>query len=116
MVSVEEPVSSPAQQRASAAVATPTQTTRNAGEDTGAPLRTAPPRPPQVADARFARGFALIIAGLIGLGMLTLMLRTPAEEQLKEIDEEVDSMEPMRMIKLERTPPRKDSGSHSSAA
>ena len=104
-VSVEEPVSSPAQQRASAAVATPTQTTRSAT-----------PRLSQVADARFARGFALLIAGLIGLGMLTLMLRTPAEEQPKEMDEEVDSMEPMRIIKLERTPPGKDSGSHSSAA
>lgn len=115
-VSVEEPVSPPAQQRASAAVATPTQTTRSAGEDTGAPLRTATPRLSQVADARFARGFALFIAGLIGLGMLTLMLRTPAEEQPKEMDQDLDSMEPMRIIKLERTPPGKESGSHSSAA
>jgi hypothetical protein len=110
---VEEPVSSPAQQRASAAVAIPTQTARSAGEDTGTPLRT---QAAEVGDARFARGFALIIAVLIGLGMLTLMLRTPAEEQPKEMDEEVDSMEPMRIIKLERTPPREDSGSHSSAA
>lgn len=104
-VSVEEPVSPPAQQRASAAVATPTQTTRSAT-----------PRLSQVADVRFARGFALFIAGLIGLGMLTLMLRTPAEEQPKEMDQEVDSMEPMRIIKLERTPPGKESGPHSSAA
>ncbi|MGZ8831834.1 MAG: hypothetical protein ACXW19_01400 [Thermoanaerobaculia bacterium] len=119
-VSVQEPVSSPAQQRASAAVATPTQTARSAGEDTGAPLRTAPaPLKTSVApadDARFARGFALFIAGLIGLGMLTVMLRTPAEERPKEMGEQVDSMEAMRIIKLERTPPAKESGSHSSAA
>ena len=81
-----------------------------------AALRTAAPQRSQVADVRFARGFALIIAGLIGLGMLTLMLRTPAEEQSKEVGEEVDSMEPMHIIKLERTTSRKDSGSHSSAA
>jgi hypothetical protein len=58
-----------------------------------------------------------MIAGLIGLGMLTLMLRTPTEELARETDENLDSMEPVRFLRLERkATPREDSGSHSSVA
>jgi hypothetical protein len=60
-----------------------------------------------------ARGLALVIAGLIGIGMLTLMLRTPAETE-----EEKDPIESMRIIKLQSNPPppAKDPESHSSVA
>jgi hypothetical protein len=81
------------------------------------PVKTVPPvEVAHVDDARFARGLALIIAGLIGVGMLTLMLRTPAEEKQGEPEEEkADPIEPLRIFKLEAKP-KKDAGSHSSVA
>ncbi|HSP33906.1 MAG TPA: hypothetical protein VLU46_06285 [Thermoanaerobaculia bacterium] len=52
-----------------------------------APLRVVvqqqPPKPAPLpvpeSNDRLARGFALIIAGILGVGMLTLLLRTPGE-------------------------------------
>src|SRR5712691_5587875 len=54
---------------------------------------------PQGADSRLARGLVLILAGLIGVGMLTLMLRTPSEEEPKEA---ATPIEPLRIVPLER--------------
>ncbi len=81
-----------------------------------APVVTPQPRiaePPGRAEARrstetqpqrnrFAPAVALIIAGLIGAGLLTLMLRTPSEELPQPKEEE--PMEPLRIIPLEEKP------------
>ncbi|HEX9160789.1 MAG TPA: hypothetical protein VF980_03705 [Thermoanaerobaculia bacterium] len=75
------------------------------------PARVVPGKP---ADGRLARGIALIIAGLIGVGMLTMMLRTPQEERPAPA-EEANPFEPLRLIPLDNDP-KKDEGSRSSVA
>lgn len=52
------------------------------------------------SDHRVARGFALIVAGLIAIGVLMLMLRTPREGEPAETSNE-GSVEPLRIIPLE---------------
>ncbi len=56
------------------------------------------------SDARLGRGLLLIIAGLIGLGMLSLMLHAPGEEPAGESHQESHPLEPLHMIQLDEKP------------
>lgn len=62
------------------------------------PLR--PGRP--LSDARLGRGLLLIIAGLVALGMLSLIFSAPGEEEPAE--QQQQPLEPMRIIPLEEKP------------
>src|SRR6185369_11685670 len=54
------------------------------------PAPAPPPAPARPADnAVTARGILLMILGLLGIGVLTMMLRTPSEEP-NETDGELD--------------------------
>lgn len=69
--------------------------------------KTIAARPASVAskpDARLGRGLLLILAGLIGLGMLSLMLHAPGEEPVAETQSQAHPLEPSRMIQLEQKP------------
>ncbi len=77
-----------------------------------APIVQGQPRPapitPRVvarpSDARLGRGLLLIIAGLIGLGMLSVMLHAPSEEPAVESDERSHPLEPRHMIQVDEKP------------
>ncbi len=87
-----------------AIVRTPVVTPQPRGASGFSPPRRAEARPSTEAPSgnRVAPAIALLIAGLIGVGLLTLMLRTPAEEVPQPKEEE--PMEPLRIIPLEEKP------------
>lgn len=69
--------------------------------------KTAAATPARVApktDARLGRGLLLILAGLVGLGMLSLMLHAPSEEPVAETRDQAHPLEPSRMIQLDQKP------------
>jgi hypothetical protein len=71
----------------------------------------APLPQPKIMDGRLGRGLALVVAGLIAVGMLSLMLKAPADDEPLS----GDTGDAMRIIKLDANA-ESDHGSHSSVA
>ena len=67
-------------------------------------VRPSPKTVTPASDARLGRGLLLIIAGLIGLGMLSVMLHAPGEEPAADAAEMSDPLEPLHMIHLDEKP------------
>lgn len=68
-------------------------------------VRRAPAKVATVnSDGRLGRGLLLIIAGLVGLGLLTLMLNAPGEDEVAGAAAERHPLEPARMVRVQEQP------------
>jgi hypothetical protein len=98
--------------------APPTQAATSAGENASAPRSDAGPNPsestPLARENVFAsRGILLLVMGLVGIGLLAVMLRTPRESQSMSIMPPAPPEKPPAPVEPLRRPdaPRK-TGSH----
>ena len=84
---------------------------------TAAPQAAAPAAEPQRERPLAGRGLVLLFIGLIGIGLLALILRTPREEPIKIVQPPpANNVEPMRKPQAAPKPPAPDTpratGSH----
>lgn len=111
-VAVPEPVAiAPAPAPVAAAVAEPVVI---AAKDT-APAPAAAPAPAPIANPNptASRGILLMIIGLIGVGLLALILRTPREEPMTVIHQPpVNNVEPLRKPQTTVADDSRATGSH----
>lgn len=75
------------------------------------PIPIAPPKPAIASDPFTGRGILLLIVGLLGIGVLTLMMRTPKEDDEPVDEAPVAKVEPLRMPQEKKDAPRA-TGSH----
>jgi hypothetical protein len=88
-------VQQPAEQVATAQPAEPPRVTTAAPADTAAP---------QAQPARNSRGLFLLVMGLIGVGLLALMMRTPRESQPMTIITPAEPEKPAAPVEPLRRP------------